>query len=425
MPLLTVRCAGDPFAAIEIRDADHLAVATGTGEVAADAEPGSYGFFAAASGRQSFRRLDVREADAVVELQLGPYPSAAPTDGTSTDVGGHGAATQSLSERLVSTGAGGCAVGIILRRPAGASAGQLAGRRDGSWPVELAADGRRQDLAWSAPFASRSGDDCITAGSPVRPGTYIATIGDDSASSLVVPAWEGWQTLLFLPVTGDGIAASLAVVHVVPIEAPWTPTLALARLLDQLHWALIERPEVTDACLRALHRDTDAGVLASPLVQLLLGTLVAASSTGELARRQAGESLQVLSDQDLAGVVPSDVAALRLAVIGDAGATLAADPPVLARSADILIARESRNLQTIGGGVVDAMATRLASSLWFRWLPTAGRQLDLLRIDSYSDDEWREQLARAASAVSTVRSLEGVATASDPSTPSTRRLPPR
>lgn len=412
MPLITVRSSLDPFAAIEVRNGDQVAIAAGTGAVVVDAAPGAYAVFASASGRQALRRVELIAQDVVAEVQLGPYPSAAPTARTSTNSAGHGAATQSLSEQLVRDAAGSCAIGVIVRRPGGASIGGPPRGRDGSLPVELADDGgRRIDLAWTAAGGALGGD-YAAAGTAVSPGMYTATIGGGPRSSLAVPVWDGWQTLLFLPATGGGIAGSLAVVHVVPIGTAWTPALPLAELLDQLHWAMIERQSITDACLEAVRGGTDRQFLASPMAHLLLGTL-SSMSTGEPAARQARESLRVLQDQR-ADVTLSDVVALELAVDEGSGPVVALAPPVLARSADVLIERERRTLRTIGGGAVDALATRLASPLWFRWVPGDGDTTGT-RIYAYSDGAWRRGLTRAASALPTVASLEDVADGADPS----------
>ena len=136
--------------------------------------------------------------------------------------------------------------------------------RDGSPAVALcpAATGPLV-LSWTG------GDDHLEAGVVVEPGALVATIGGTPATAIVVPAWRGWQTLLFLPVTDEGIAASMAVMHVVPLDAPWRPELPIAELFDHLHWALVERPEMTEQAAGAL-RARMSGTPPSPLLHLML-----------------------------------------------------------------------------------------------------------------------------------------------------------
>ena len=413
MTVLIVRCGRNPFATIEVRDLGYAIVTRGTGEVVVDIEPGTYVVSATAAGCEDRQRVEVAGEDMTVGMDVGPYPSAAPTGGTSTDVSGHARAAHDLSERLVTGTVGGCAIGVMLRRPFGAGRGMLPRRADGSLPVDIAGGGASVPLAWNA--TSSPAGELATAGAAVSPGAYVATIGEEH-TSLLVPAWEGWQTLVFLPVTANGIAASLAVLHVIPISTSWQPTLPIAALLDQLHWALIDRPTITDGSVAALRRYAHiTPATAPPLVHLLLGTL-SSLGAGEMALEQAGKSLLALADGASSAAIASDVAALRLQIEGltdevpPASAT-----PLLARSADVLIDHECRRLGTVGGAAVDALATRLASPLWFRWVAADADSGD--RIHSYRDEMWRRSLAHAASALPALSSLDDVRSTSEPSMP--------
>src|SRR6187551_614861 len=167
MPLLTVRCRRDPFAAVEIRDGSYATVGVGTGEVVIEVPAGRYEVVAAAAGCEDTRTVEVTSANVNIEMELGPYPSAAPTGRSSTHVDAHGAAAQSLSEHLVARAVGGAAIGIMLRRPAGAGTGVLP-RSDGKLPVQLVSDHQTVEMTWTPGFDERTGE-YATAGVVVAP----------------------------------------------------------------------------------------------------------------------------------------------------------------------------------------------------------------------------------------------------------------
>lgn len=323
MTSLIVRCPLDPFARIEIHDGGGARVASGVGEVRAGVAAGIYLVTASATGQDVRRTVTVGGGDAVVTIDAPVYASAAPVVGTSTYVAAHAHAAHAASERLPHLEGPLAGIVVLVRRPGGVSPGPLP-RRDGRIAITLADASGGSDVAleWVVEGGREHGEWAVAA-TRVQAGTYVATIGV-SSSCLAVPTWSGWQTLLFVPVTADGPAPAMAVMHAAPLATAWTPDAPAAALSDRLHWAVLDGVDLTARASARL-------ATTSPLAALMAG---------------AGNASNDLDPASL---------------------------PVLARDADRLLDAEIGAPGTITGPAIDAFAGRLSSPLWFRWRPPPAR----------------------------------------------------
>lgn len=295
----------------------------GVGEVDAGVAAGIYLVTASATGQDVRRTVTVGGGDAVVTIDAPVYASAAPVVGTSTYVAAHAHAAHAASERLPHLEGPLAGIVVLVRRPGGVSPGPLP-RRDGRIAITLADASGGSDVAleWVVEGGREHGEWAVAA-TRVQAGTYVATIGV-SSSCLAVPTWSGWQTLLFVPVTADGPAPAMAVMHAAPLATAWTPDAPAAALSDRLHWAVLDGVELTARASARL-------ATTSPLAALMAG---------------AGNASNDLDPASL---------------------------PVLARDADRLLDAEIGAPGTITGPAIDAFAGRLSSPLWFRWRPPPAR----------------------------------------------------
>ena len=371
-----MRTPDQPLARITVTGARLDVVASGSGELAVDAPPGVYEVSATAGGQA---RL-VKVGDEAVTIQLDPPRpvTATPDAGSPHHVDAVGEVSRwpswepPAASRIV----------VVVRLPAGAPTERVVTR------FELCTGAG--DHLLDVVLAEGSPKGLLVHTAPVPAGSYVLTDLHPPCAGLVVPAWPGWQTVVFLASAGDDVSSALAVMHNVPVDGSWQPD-RLADLTDQLHWALTARPTVDLPGLRrieaaALSAAGPAGV--PPIVSLLLARLAIVAGDESAARRHHDE---LVRHESADPVIPADLDAL-----GGVAVTTGF-PPLLARSADDLLGLEARRPGSIVGPAA-AFAARLASPLWFRWSATWAADSPIAAPSAFDPRGWERAAAKYLSA---------------------------
>jgi hypothetical protein len=262
---LKVRSAHDAIE-VSVLDGSFGIVAQGTGNVEAQLSPGIYELELRLGPALERRLLKLQPGETHEEraqladpnLPTDPeamrlaVPSAAPVDGTSTTREEHmHAAFQASSALRRSRGRAGVVLMVRTLRGSKVSFTRKL--------VDLVAlvDAEQRPLAveW------RLANDCATAAFPLEPGGYAVRVETPSTASDAptfqsVWAAKGWQTLVFVAITEDGLAADRASVHMTRMNDVWQPQsnrrdIDLA--VEAARWSLRQgRPGVPPQLLRLL-----------------------------------------------------------------------------------------------------------------------------------------------------------------------------
>jgi hypothetical protein len=356
MTLLAASCGSDSLARVEVRDGLGRSVLDVTGTGTVDVPQGLYELRAQARGRLATRVVAVRDAATQASVDLGRYPSAAPTLRSTTY---DPAVVQLLDQQL--TGAepafGAGLVAVVLRTGAGADV------RGADHTLEL--DGL--DVEW------QSVDRLRWMLTQARPGLVVGRTRHTDPSAMAVPVWAGWQTLVFVPVIAGRPALGEAAVHCIPARTRWSDAASANELTEQLIGALEDRQRSVP--------DVDRTEVAAALeLQTPLHALLA----GDLARLERFEVGGEVTAADRAALLAIGEVAEQPEALGRVDSR-----PVLDASVDELLRYEALAPWSLGGDLASACTTRLASEVWFRWRPDDERPAPTIDAGA-----WKEAVER-------------------------------
>jgi Calx-beta domain/Bacterial Ig domain len=334
MARLTASCRTDPLARIEVRNGAGRSLVVATGEVELDVPAGLYELRAAARGRNASGVVSVGSDDSTIEVDLGPYASAAPTVRSLTFDPG---LVRILDEQLTGTAPQpGAGLLTIVLRPVGEGVGP----HDADVEVESV----------GGPVAWRLVDGIRCGAAATAPGLAVVRSTGPDASAVAVPVWPDWQTLVFIPVVGSRVIMADLAVHCLNAGARWSEVAGVAESTEQLIGAHIDADwAATGGSFSGFRPGIEP---STPLQALLAGDL-------DALRRLA-------HDQPVA---TAEVAAMEIRDNSRPSVAPVTALPVLAASADELLRYESSVPWSLGGDLAAAYTTRLASPVWFRWRP--------------------------------------------------------
>lgn len=227
---------------IELLDSNFSTVATGTGVLSVDVAPGLYEAHFR-DGASSESRIIKAEGETVrVEPPRFLTASPAPLEGTSTSHEYHQYAVSEASQRIANEAAQAPGSGfgglIVMVR-------NLRGDDDVPFPADMAGRLQILDAQGKPPPAKGgwqidAGQHWAIWGNPLPAGGYSLEISGPEAASTSIrqSLWvdQGWQTLLFLPNTANGIEADLATVHITRLGewSAWNEAGAIAVALENV-----------------------------------------------------------------------------------------------------------------------------------------------------------------------------------------------
>lgn len=251
---------------VSVLDGSFGIVAAGTGDFEEQLEPGIYELQLRVGPTLERRLLKLQPGQTREERpQLADpnmprdpeamrlaVPSAAPVDGTSTTREEHMHAAFQASDVLRQSRRR-AGVVLMVRTLRGGKVSFTSELVDLVSLVD--ADQRPLAVEW------RRGNDWATAVFPLEPGGYalrvdspsVSTVGPTSQSVWVA---DGWQTLVFVAITDDGLAADRAAVHMSRMSDEWQPQsdrrdIDLA--VEAARWSLRQgRPGIAPPLLRLL-----------------------------------------------------------------------------------------------------------------------------------------------------------------------------
>ncbi len=372
---------------VTVLDGSFGIVAEGTGSVEKQLPPGIYELqvrvgpseerrlFKLDAGVVHEERAQLADPNAVTDqdaVQLA-MPSAAPVGGTSTTREEHMHYAYEASKALSNSGASGGAVLMVrVPRESNATFEQGVAERVTLVDSEL--------VELQAPRSH--GDSWATAVHPLSPGGYALRVEslENPVAPTFQPVWvaKGWQTLVFVANTDEGLVPDRAAVHMTWMNDAWNPE-SNRRDLDlaaeAARWSLrLGRPEISPKFLNLLlhtkFRNPMLGIFGAHV--LLLGT----KPNLEVLDTVVGNLSELVGDHP-------DVLALRWMVEEASGQrrALGADggvswPPMLAASYAAAIRRDAFEPGAIvGGSPAESLAAHLITTgIWTSWRDPDGRE---------------------------------------------------
>jgi hypothetical protein len=236
---LTIQ-GGSSTLQIELLDSDFSTVATGTGALSVHVSPGLYEVHFRDGASYESRIIKAEGATVTVEPPRFLTESPAPLEGTSTSHEYHQYAVSEASQRVANEAAHAPLLGglIVMVR-------NLRGADDVPFPSDLPKRLGILDAQGKAPPVKQDWQIDATQhwaiwSNSLPAGGYTLEIsGPDAASTSIRQSlWvdRGWQTLLFLPNTAEGIEADLATVHITKLGqwSAWNEAGAIAVALENV-----------------------------------------------------------------------------------------------------------------------------------------------------------------------------------------------
>lgn len=381
---------GSPNSPLEfsLLNSDFQEVASGTGSLSAQVDPGIYQLQVRAGPQTESKLLVLQPGgehrDLLVQLA---YPSAAPLPGTSTSHEFQQLAAEDASSRLLAETGPPSGLVIVVRNPRGQDS--LPFDKETVADFSLLGSNLRPVTGFARRWKIDRGECWATWSSRLEPGGYVLRSVRPSTptgphATVDQSLWlsPNWQTLIFVPNTQLGPDTDNASIHMTPIYQAWTPTTPWDPQSEQANaalelalWGLRERRTAVPDDLNLLL----SSKFANPMLGIVGAHSLLLAPTVDFPRVE-------LVLNNLSGLVPGhpDVAALQwLKIETQFAATPSAGmyppvsvswPPMLSAGYSALIRNDARTPSGIvTGSTAQSIAPNVVSqSVWTSWLPLPG-----------------------------------------------------